>query len=657
VFGAEGFLWKQPVNGTAHAERISKDTGLEGEPAFSPDGRQLAYVRSQYGQDSLQLVDMTTGRVRTVISLPSLAVVASPFGISQLSWSSDGQRILAVSNPGFAQSIECFQVADGAHERLSEASLWWPRPQFSPEGRAIYYSSDTSGVGNLYRLALDKGAKPEQVTHFARHASDIRISPDGKWLVFRRNYAILKAPFASGSVSDADAREVSSDGGDSFSLTPDGSSVIYAVTGHIWRQPLSGGPREEIPTRLNIARQTASPLLIRNARILDLQSGTFTPPRSLLIENGRIRRLGNDAEKNPPANAVSVDANGRFAIPGLFDLHVHSSGTNREAFVAYGVTSVRDVGGPVSMLGALSDRSELTGAALPRYFYSGEILEGEHGFFGDRFLLIDSEESARAYVRCLKARGATLIKAYESLSWPLKRAVAEEALRVGLPVAGHGKTPKEIVKSVTLGFFSLEHNGFQNRNFDDILQMLAASGTRWDPTVAATGGDALLLREEPERLEDLKLRGMVPPQFLDYARSASWFRTISTNELRGFVHGTLASIERARADGAHLLLGTDVANPEVFYGLSLQWEMQRFVQAGLSPLEVIRLATQEAAASVGSQEFGSLEQGKLADIVLLDSDPLIDIHNTEKIWRVVKNGWLFDPQKLAEQATAVRIAN
>jgi imidazolonepropionase-like amidohydrolase len=105
-----------------------------------------------------------------------------------------------------------------------------------------------------------------------------------------------------------------------------------------------------------------------------------------------------------------------------------------------------------------------------------------------------------------------------------------------------------------------------------------------------------------------------------------------------------------------LLLGTDVANPEVFYGLSLQWEMQRFVQAGLSPLEVIRLATQEAAASVGSQDLGSLEQGKLADIVLLDSDPL-DIHKTEKIWCVVKNAWLFDPQKLAEQATALRIAN
>ena len=132
---------------------------------------------------------------------------------------------------------------------------------------------------------------------------------------------------------------------------------------------------------------------------------------------------------------------------------------------------------------------------------------------------------------------------------------------------------------------------------------------------------------------------------------------MSTTELRGSVQGTLASIGRARADGVHLLLGTDVACPEVFYGLSLQWEMERFVQAGLSPLEVIRLATQGAAQAVGSQDLGSLEQGKLADIVLLDSDPLTDIRNTQKIWRVVKNGWLFDPQKLAEQATASRIAN
>jgi imidazolonepropionase-like amidohydrolase len=92
--------------------------------------------------------------------------------------------------------------------------------------------------------------------------------------------------------------------------------------------------------------------------------------------------------------------------------------------------------------------------------------------------------------------------------------------------------------------------------------------------------------------------------------------------------------------------GTDAPNPECFFGPSLHWELARFVEAGLSPAEVLRLATEGGAASVGAEELGTLAPGKLADIVLLEANPLENIHNTETIWRVIKGGWIFDPQKL-----------
>ena len=376
------------------------------------------------------------------------------------------------------------------------------------------------------------------------------------------------------------------------------------------------------------------------------KSGSFGPATSLWIEDGRIRRIGDDAERNLASGTVTLDGVGRFVIPGLFDLHVHATGANQEAFLAYGVTSLRDTGGPIAYLNAIQDRGELTDLPVPRYFWAGEIFEGDRPYHGDTFLQIDTESDARAYVERLKARWASFIKVYPSLSWPLKRAVAEEAHRLGLPVVGHGTSPEEIVKSVTLGFFSLEHTSELNRDraFDDELRMLAAAGTRWDPTVVVLGGDALLLRDEPERLADTKFLAFTPSWYVDVARSSGYFNARATGDLRGDVAGQLASIARGHALGVKLLVGTDAPNTEVFYGSSLHWELSRFVEGGLTPLEVIRLATSGVAEAVGATDLGAVQEGKLADLLLLDANPLENIRNTEKIWRVVKGGRVFDPR-------------
>jgi imidazolonepropionase-like amidohydrolase len=644
VFGAADHLWMQPTVG-GPAQRLIDGSGYEREPVLSPDGQRLLFISSGAWKQHVQLLDLQTREVQT---LAAGLLYWNP------AWSRDGGRVVFAGIDGATSSPQ-LTVVDLATDMTEQfrvpRSGWLTRPQFSADGAWLYYSAQPGATRSLYRLHLDGEAEPEEFITLNRHLHDPLLSPDGQWLAFRRNQEIwLTRVDRETESGEEQIRRISGEGGDNFNFTPDGTALVYASGNEVWRQPIPSGERVRIPIRLDLRSSSPPSMLVRNVRVLDFKTGGFGAETSMYLEGGRILWIGTESEHEVPRDVAILDGEGRFAIPGLFDMHVHATAGEwlrsdfQEAWLAYGVTAVRETGNDLAFLTALADRSEATGDPVPRYFFSGDIFCGELGALptetypaAPSFLLSD-ESDVRSYVRRWSERGVHFIKTHTCLSWPLHRALADEARRVGLPVMEHGNWHEWLLRSVTLGSSFVEHfDAF----YDDVLQLLAAAGTGWSPTLALSLADVVLL--EPDRIEDPKLRAFAIEGLLEHQQSH--FGQDDEREWREERSRQLSVIGAAYRRGVRLYAGTDAPIGPV-PGASLHRELRSFVAAGIPALDVLRLATHEAAMAVGAGEhLGTLDVGKLADIVLLDSNPLDEIQNTESIWRVIKGGWVFDPEE------------
>jgi imidazolonepropionase-like amidohydrolase len=637
-FAAAGKVWVQPLAGGS-TRAIYESDGFARDPTPSPDGRRLALVDLKVGTRNLNVLDLASGEVRTL---------ASGGDYWQVAWHPDGEHLAYVERG--RSSIVMLNLNTGEAHRAARGAMWLSRPRFSGDGRALWYTR-----GNvLYRISLAEGATAEPVIPLAdlcgtdswlspwAPVGNAVLSPDERSLAFRCNAEIWLASLDTTPPGVHHARRLSRRGGRAFDFEPDGSAVVFFDGNEAWRQPLTSGDPERIALQVEVHRQLPPPVLLRNVRLLDFTTEGFGPETSVLVDSGRIRGIGAVAERSAPNAAVILDAAGRFAIPGLFDFHVHGrGGYQNPSNIAHGVTSVRDLGSSEPWwLNTFDDWSDAGGAPVPRSFHAGEMVYGPPE-------ILATEEHARAAVRRSQAAGASLIKVYSTLPWSIQRAVADEARLLGLPVAAHGTTVKEVTMGATLGYATLEHAGF--RYYDDVLQMLAEAGTRWDPTVGNDIGDQLLLEAEPQRVEREDFRAFTPAQRvqqeLAYGDTEWKSRTYPTIYAQ-----QLASIGAAFHRGVGLLAGTDTPEHLAFAGVSLHWELEHLARAGIPPLDVLRIATQEAASAVGAgADLGSLEPGKFGDLILLDANPLEEIRNTQAIWRVIKGGWVFDPAELRPQ--------
>ena len=427
-------------------------------------------------------------------------------------------------------------------------------------------------------------------------------------------------------------------------------------------------------------------LVLDGVTVIDVESGRARPGMTVVVEGERVAEVGRRPALRIPPGARVVDGAGKFLIPGLWDMHVHTAFGDwfPEArdialplFVANGVTGVRDMGGDLDTL--LEWRKEIGRGTLvgPRMVISGPMLDGPKPRFPSSMAIATPEDGRRA-VRDLLARGVDFIKLQSLIPRDAVLAIAEEAKKAGIPVAGHVPDAMRASEMSDAGQGSFEHligifEGSSPReddfvkgelkspgrflsSFDEVrLAALAARLARnrtWQcPTLAWERGGNLI---EERDLEHDPLAKYAPASW----KSGTWkrFKDQVTGEFnvddlptrKRFLAKELEVVAALHRAGVRFLAGTDtVAGIYIFPGFSLHDELALFVKAGFTPQEALRTATLGPAEYLSlSDRLGRVEKGQLADLVLLDANPIDDITNTRKIRAVVAGGRYFSREDL-----------
>jgi len=365
----------------------------------------------------------------------------------------------------------------------------------------------------------------------------------------------------------------------------------------------------------------APPRAITNVTIIDVRTGTAVPDQNVVVLGERIAAVGPASATPVPANAQILDGRGRYLMPGLWDMHVHLDSTDLASLLRFGITGARDMAGDLEQL--LTWRRRIAARELPgpRLVFAGPLLRGggprtatESGPW-----IIRTAQEGRAAVDSLAARGVDFIKVHEDLSREAYFAIAAEAKATGLPFSGHvaaALTPLEVSAA---GQRSIEHlefvpdrcmpmfagttpAGCTTDGLNALIASLAANGTWLDPTIGS-------------------------------------FRIFARAQFPGIQAGFAQLVPLLRAHKIRLLAGTDLGTTGIVPGESLHDELALLVEAGYTPAEVLRAATLNPAEFLGlADSLGTIERGKIPDMVLLDADPLADIRNARRIAFVFQRG-------------------
>ena len=449
----------------------------------------------------------------------------------------------------------------------------------------------------------------------------------------------------------------------------------------------------------------AEVLAFTHVTVIDMTGAPPKPDMTVVIKGNRITSIGRTEKVRVPQGAQVIDATGKFLIPGLWDMHVHFTETERTfpMFIANGVLGVRNMGGKPEDL--FLWREEVANGKLlgPRLLAGGPIVDGPPIVARGPAVSVSTAAEGRQMVDKLKQQGADFIKVYDAVARDVYFAIIDEAKRVKFPVVGHVPLSVTTLEASDAGQKSIEHLGtilegcssIENElrrleaepmpagaDLSEIPRRIAARGERMLDTYDEQKAKqlfahlarnqtwqvpTLVTKQALTFIDDIYGNGDVRLKYITQSEQKRWspqenfllrYRTpeyIVFSKRRFQKESELVgALHRA---GVPLMTGTDLSIPYIFAGFSLHNELELFVKAGLTPMEALQAATRNPAVFLGELgSRGTIERGKIADLVLLHANPLVDIRNTQRINAVVLNGKYLPKETLQKMLADVEAA-
>lgn len=690
AFSALGRIYRMDLRPNARPQRLTQGGDPEFHPAWSPDGRALAYVTWTSAGGAIWIAESKTGRPRRVTA-------GDAYFYSDVSFAPDGKSLLALRSSaqernqtlqeplwttrtsGYMRQADLVQIdLAGGGSRVVCSGALGSAAQFTGEADRLYLHTDAgleavARDGSWRKPVLKVVGPGYYFLDALAPEADVEVGPDGRHalVLFSQQLYVVELPAGAEGVTidltkpDARVHRVTPIGADFAAWSADGRSLAWALGSTYHRARLAdvlasaagSGARpvpvkaERFEARVEVPRDTPNRTwVLRGATLITMRGDEVLRDADLVVRDDRIAALGPRGAVAVPRDAAVVDATGRFVMPGLIDAHDHIGNIRRNvlqlydwglrARLAFGITSVLDPSSLSIDMFAYEDLIDAGQVVGPRLYTTGMAM-----FSYNR---LQSLDDARDLVTRYRVDYRTRnLKQYRIGSRRERQWIAMAAReQAEMPTTEGAVDMKLGLTQVLDGFAGNEHAFGVFPLYRDVVELMARAGTSTVLTLMISHGGP---PAGPHYIEDSN--ALADPAVVKWCPANAREHLFSRAEWvspRDYVFAPMAAgaaaIQRA---GGLVGIGAHGNYP----GIGTHWELQAHVAGGMTPREALHAATIGSATVIGRQaELGSLEPGKFADFVVLDANPLEDVRNTLRIDRVVKGGRVYDERVLSAPA-------
>lgn len=664
VFEALGKIWIRDIKDGKHKRLTRLDDDInELFPQWSRDGKDIVFTTwNDQQQGTVSVVSARGGKAKVLTNEPGKYV--------EPTFSPNGEYIVYRKARGGYMTPRTWSQEPGLYKvdikgkQSTKLTASGHQPQFGADSDRVYFmdSGETPEFASIGMNGFEKR------THYTSdHATEFRLSPNGEHLAFAERFRVYATPFAKHGetiaigpkATNLPITQLSARAGESISWNGKNNQLYWTLGPDLYQA--------DVDTQYTKAETKVTPKItaIGFKDKADVPRGTvvFTGGKVITMENDQVIDNGvvivkdnkivsvGDANTVIPKNAQIIDISGKTIMPGLFDAHAHGGQADDEIIpqqnwalysgLSLGVTAIHDPSNDTTEIFAASEQQKAGKIVGPRIFSTGTILYGANlpGYTSH----VDSLDDAKFHLERLKKVGAFSVKSYNQPRRDQRQQIIAAARELEMMVVPEGGSLlQHNLSMIADGHTTVEHSLPAASIYNDIKQFWSQTEVHYTPTlVVAYGGISgeHYWYDKTDVWAHPRLSMYVPHDILD-ARSMR--RTTAPDE-----HYNHFNVARVANELNNIGVKPNIGAHGQREGLAAHWEMWMFAQGGMSNMEVLKTATINPATTFGmDHQLGSIKVGKLADLIVIDGDPLADIRTTDKVTYTMVNGKLFNSETM-----------